>query len=125
MSESEKNTKVLIVDDDKALAFIIGEMLEDEGHVVKTASDGEDGYWTYLIFRPDLVITDIQMPEKDGLELMKHIRVHNPEIRTIYMSGDLKRFRSLLEEEKKRYQVSLLGKPFSKVELIRMVSEHF
>ena len=111
------------MDDNEALAFILQEILEREGYEVRSASDGAQGYLTCLLFRPDLVITDIEMPEKNGLELMKHIRSHNPGIRTIYMSCDLSRFRSVLEEEKKRYRVGLLEKPFSRIELMRLVSE--
>ena len=111
--------KVLIVDDNEALAFVLQRILEDEDHDTRTARDGEDGYLAYLHFRPDLVITDIQMPRKDGFQLMKDIRVHNPEIETIYMTGGgLSGIRSRLEEEKTRYPTSFLKKPFSKVELM-------
>jgi len=112
--------KVLIVDDNEALAFVLQKILEDEDHETRTARDGEDGYLAYLHFRPDLVITDIQMPRKDGFQLMKDIRIHNPKIETIYMTGGgLSRFRrSTLENEKTRYQASFLKKPFSKVELM-------
>lgn len=104
------------------MAFIVRQMLEVDGHKVRWAGDGAAGYGTYLLFRPDLIITDIEMPEEDGLEMMAHIRAHNPGIGTIYMSAELDRFRSQLEEEKKRYQVGLLQKPFSKRELMRLIS---
>ena len=111
--------KVLIVDDNEALAFVLQRILEGEDHETRTARDGEDGYLAYLHFRPDLVITDIQMPRKDGFQLMKDIRIHNPKIETIYMTGGgLSEFRSQLEEEKTRRQASFLKKPFSKVELM-------
>ena len=111
--------KVLIVDDNEALAFVLQRILEGEDHETRTARDGEDGYLAYLHFRPDLVITDIQMPRKDGFQLMKDIRIHNPKIETIYMTGGgLSGFRLRLEEEKRRYQASFLKKPFSKVELM-------
>ncbi len=84
--------KILIVDDNEDLAFTLQMMLEDEGYEVRSAKDGQDGYWAYLEFKPDLVITDIQMPGENGLELMEHIRTHNPMVRTIYMSGDLDSF---------------------------------
>jgi DNA-binding response OmpR family regulator len=116
--------KVLIVDDNAALASIVREIIENENYRARTARDSEDGYLTYLHFRPDLVITDIQMPGKNGFELMKDIRMHNPKIRTIYMSSCLSRFRSLLEEEKKRYHAGFLKKPFSSVELIGLVSKN-
>jgi CheY-like chemotaxis protein len=115
--------KILIVDDNQELASAIQIMLEDEGYEVRLANDGQDGYGVFLEFKPDLVITDIQMPGENGLELMEHIRMHDPMVRTIYMSGDLISFWSPLEEEKKRYPVSLLEKPFSKVELMGLLSE--
>ena len=115
--------KILIVDDNQELASAIQIMLEDEGYEVRLANDGQDGYGVFLEFKPHLVITDIQMPGENGLELMEHIRMHDPMVRTIYMSGDLISFWSPLEEEKKRYPVSLLEKPFSKVELMGLLSE--
>ena len=88
-------------------------MLEDEGYEVRSAKDARRWLSYLLEFKPDLVITDIQMPGENGLELMEHIRTHNPMVRTIYMSGDLSSFWPPLEEEKKRYR-HLLEKPFSK-----------
>ena len=114
--------RILIVDDNQELASAIEIMLEDEGYEIKLARDGEEGYWAYLEFKPDLVVTDIHMPGENGLELMGHIRTHNPLVRAIYMSGDLDNFLSPLEEEKKRYPVSYLEKPFSKNELMGLVS---
>ena len=114
--------KILIVDDNSELASMLKIILEEEGYQVRSANDGRDGYLAYLEFSPDLIITDIQMPGETGLELMEHIRAHNPMVRTIYMSGDLDSFLSPLEEEKKRYPVSLLEKPFSKFELMGLLS---
>jgi len=114
--------KILIVDDNQELAWAIEMMLEDAGYEVRLAKDSQDGYWNYLQFKPDLVLTDIHMPGETGLELMEHIRTHNPMVRTIYMSGDLYNFLAPIEEEKKRYPVSYLEKPFSRIELMGLVS---
>jgi len=114
--------KILIVDDNQDLASLIKWMLEDEGYEVRLAANGRDGYSAYLLFSPDLVLTDIQMPEKNGLELIKEIRCHNPGVRTIYMSGDLSQYEPPLEEEKAKYHAGVLEKPFSKEELIRLLS---
>jgi CheY-like chemotaxis protein len=114
--------KILIVDDNQDLAFLIKWMLEEEGYEVRSAVNGTDGYSAYLLFNPDLVLTDIQMPEKNGLELMKEIRCHNPGVRTIYMSGDLSQYEPPLEEEKEKYHVGVLEKPFSRHELISLLS---
>ncbi|MBU4101721.1 MAG: response regulator [Proteobacteria bacterium] len=117
--------KVLIVDDDEeALADLIQEMIERDGiYRVKTAANGEEGYEVFLHFKPDIILTDIQMPMKNGLEMVRDIRNHDPWIKTIYMSADLSRFRSLLEDEKKKYQASFITKPFSRFELLGLLSE--
>jgi CheY-like chemotaxis protein len=114
--------KVLVVDDNRLLATTIQEVLEDDGIEVVSANDGVDGYLAYLAFRPDIVITDIQMPRKNGLDMMGNIRTHNPMIKTIYMSADMDAYRSLIREERKQYPVSFFEKPFSLESLSRMVS---
>lgn len=98
-------------------------MLEAEGHEVRTATNGNEGCRVYLLFRPELVITDLQMPDKDGPQMMKYIRVLNPKIKTIYMSADFSRYGSVLEDEKERYDVGILKKPFSKMELVNLISK--
>jgi CheY-like chemotaxis protein len=115
--------KVLVVDDNRLLAATIQEVLEDDGLEVRSAKDGVDGYSAYLLFKPDIVITDIQMPRENGLEMMEHIRAHNPMIKTIYMSGDIDSYRPFLKEEKRKYQVSFFEKPFSMESLKRVVLE--
>ncbi len=115
--------KVLVVDDNQLLASTIQMILEGEGLEVMSAKDGIDGYSTYLDFQPDLVITDIQMPGKNGMEMMGCIREHNPKIKTIYISGNIGFYRPCLEEEKKKYPVSFFEKPFSLDSLKRVISE--
>ena len=123
MIQTRPMPKVLVVDDNHMLAATIQEMLEDGGLEVMSAKDGIDGYSAYLLFKPDIVITDIQMPRKKGLEMMRHIRTHEPMIRTIYMSGDIDPYRPFLREEKRKYQVSFFEKPFSLESLKRVILE--
>lgn len=66
--------KVLIVDDDKAALEFMADAVENEGHHARTAENGEVGLQVFDEFKPDLVLTDIQMPRVDGLELLKKIR---------------------------------------------------
>ena len=105
--------KVLIVDDNEVLTGLMKEILEEEGtYHVKTADNGEEGYLAFLHFKPDIVLTDIEMPAKNGIEMVRDIRVHHPWIKTIYMSSDLNRYRKLLEDEKTKYKATLINKPF-------------
>ena len=115
--------KILIVEDNQPLAILLKTILEDEGYVVSLAKDGKEGYSAFLLFKPDLILTDIQMPEQNGLELMERIRWQDPKVRTIYMSGDLSRYWSPLEEEKNKYKVGILEKPFSKDQLISLLPQ--
>lgn len=105
--------KVLVVDDNRVLASTIQDILEDDGIEVVSANDGVDGYSAYLSFRPDMVITDIQMPRRSGVEMMHRIRNHNPMIKTVYMSGNMGSIRPFLCDEAKRYPVRFFEKPFS------------
>ena len=95
--ERKQETKTLIVDDNQGLAHILKMMWGDENHEVQLARDCKDGDLTYPLFRPDLVIKDIQMPEGNGLKLMDLIRMHNPEVKTIDISADLSRVLTHLE----------------------------
>jgi len=117
--------KVLIVDDDEALAGLIKKMIKKIGiNRVKTAVNGEEGYEIFLQFKPDIILTDIQMPAKNGLEMVRDVRKHDPWIKTIYMSGNMHRFRACLEEEKTKYKASLLDKPFSFSKLTGLFHEY-
>jgi len=115
--------RVLVVDDNKDLTELIQGVLEGEGVEVMPAYDGIQGYANYLLFQPDLVITDIQMPGGTGFEMMRHIRAHNPLIKTVYMSGNIDAYRLTLEREKKNYPVTFLMKPFPLKALMGLVSE--
>jgi CheY-like chemotaxis protein len=110
--------KVLIVDDNETLTCLLKEVLETEGdYYVKTAENGETGYRAFLNFKPDVILTDIEMPVKNGLDMVKDIRAHDPDIKTIYMSGDLRRYKTRLEVEKAKHHADMVNKPlcFSKV----------
>lgn len=112
------------MDDSATWAFLVQQMLEAGGHEVLWAGDGAAGYGTYLLFRPDLVITDIEMPEKSGLEMAEHIRKHNPAVEIIYMSVDADRFAPRLQEEQRNFRAGLLRKPFSRLELMKIVAAY-
>ncbi len=117
--------KVLIVDDDERLALLIKEMIKKIGiNRVKTAVNGKEGYAIFLHFKPDIILTDIQMPAKNGLEMVREMRNHDPWIKAIYMSGNMHRFRTRLEEEKTKYKANLLDKPFSFSKLTGLFHEY-
>jgi len=119
-----KTFKILVVDDDDNLSFLIGERLGNEGYEVRSAESVAEGYLTYLKFRPDLVLTDVSMRGETGIELVERIRIHEPEIPTIYMTGDPDRYRSELEVENTVHHSQVLLKPFSERNLLDAIADH-
>ncbi len=69
------DNKVLVVDDERAIADIIKFNLEKEGFIVDTAYDGEEGLEKVKSLQPNLVVLDIMMPKKDGFQVLKEIRM--------------------------------------------------
>ena len=66
--------RLLLVDDEPGLRTAVKAYLEDEGFVVTTANDGEEGWTTAQTLLPDVVITDVMMPRCDGYGLLKRLR---------------------------------------------------
>lgn len=79
--------KVLIVDDDEATRTIIGLVIERLGHETILAEDGDQGLLAFETNKPDLVFTDLQMPNMDGLELLRKIRLLDPQVLVIIISS--------------------------------------
>ncbi|GAB4003755.1 hypothetical protein GCM10029992_46820 [Glycomyces albus] len=70
----EADPRVLVVDDDAALADVVGRYLRREGFEVDYAADGADGLRRALNTRPDLVVLDLMMPGMDGFEVCRRLR---------------------------------------------------
>ena len=66
--------KILVVEDDQNLRLTLTELLRLEGFVVVTARDGDEGYLQAMAHQPDLVVTDLNMPILDGIELARLLR---------------------------------------------------
>ena len=113
---------VLVVEDDESLAQVIALALRAEGFEAETAHDGVDGCASYFNHPTDWVVTDIQMPELDGIGMMQCIRTINPHVRAIYMSGAIDEYRVLLERETKEFAARVLRKPFSRINLLEQLT---
>lgn len=79
--------KILVMDDEPFILLMIKKMLEKEGHEVDLALNGNDGLELFEKFKPDLVITDIIMPQKEGLEIILELRKKYPDLKIIAISG--------------------------------------
>ncbi|EFK97689.1 Transcriptional regulatory protein yycF [sediment metagenome] len=79
--------KILVFDDEPSILLMIKKMLERAGHEVDIALNGKDGMELFEKNKPDLVITDIIMPEKEGLETIRELRKKYPDLKIIAISG--------------------------------------
>ncbi len=79
--------KILVIDDDVIVRETIAQILEERGHQVLSAEDGKRGVAAFRTGRPDLVITDIIMPEQEGIQTITQIRGLAPDAKIIAISG--------------------------------------
>src|SRR3989344_3994730 len=70
--------KILLIDDDPLLVRMYQKKLENDGYIVSTASDGEQGLVKIGEFQPDLILLDIMMPKMNGLLMLKKLK-ENPQ----------------------------------------------
>ena len=71
--------RILIVEDNSALSYDMAETLKGWGHEVGTAADGSQGFKIIKEWRPDLVLSDINMPNGTGFDLIRHIKSLDPD----------------------------------------------
>jgi CheY-like chemotaxis protein len=68
------SSKILVVEDNADSRNLLHFLLTSKGYYVITAIDGQEGLYMAKVEKPDLIITDLTMPNMDGIELIKHIR---------------------------------------------------
>src|SRR6266536_6125208 len=116
--------RIIVIDDQEPIRRIVRRALENDGHEVFEASDGEVGMALLDREPADVVITDIFMPGMDGIQTLREIRKRFPAVKVIVMSGgdssgmlDLRRDAELLGA------VKSLQKPFNTREIVDLVRE--
>lgn len=113
--------RILVIDDDVLMLDVVREMLEQEGYQVTTASSGEEGLRLFAENPADVLITDIIMPNKDGVSVIEEVKKQSPDARVIAMSGTPKveTFEAAVGADANR----VLAKPFNLDELLDAVAQ--
>jgi CheY-like chemotaxis protein len=115
---------ILLIDDDKILRVMTTELLRAGGHAVDTANDGNAGLELYKSGQYDLVITDIMMPEMNGLQLIEQLSYTTPRPRVIAFSGGSQLSQSSFLPLAKDLGVErILAKPVMPGVLLRTVAD--
>ena len=125
MNENQKN--ILVVDDVASIRTFIRIILEDAKYNVFEASNGEEGIEEYKkIGNIDLVITDVYMPVKSGLELVVELKQYNESIKTIVLSdGGKSNFSNELGIVEALGATHFMKKDLIKDELVHLVDKIF
>ena len=115
---------ILVIDDASEIREILREILEQAGHVVRIASNGNNAIKLFRKDVTDLVITDILMPEKEGLETIRELRKINPNLKIIAISGGGRiNAKSYLAIAKSFGAEKTIPKPFGNRDILNAVDE--
>jgi len=112
--------RILVIDDRPDERAIVHDMLRSAGHDVLLAASGREGLKTYRDGPTDLVITDLFMPEIDGVETILALRREFPAAKVIAMSGNTSA-EAMLSVARRLGSVATLQKPFTAQNLLAAV----
>ncbi|HEX4600635.1 MAG TPA: response regulator [Gemmatimonadales bacterium] len=116
--------RILVIDDEVQLRGVVRRILERAGHDVVEAGDGDEGLKRHREHGADLVLLDIFMPGRDGIELIRDLRAEAPETKIVVMSGGGRRGNlDLLDDARMLGASRSLRKPFELAALLALVRE--
>jgi CheY-like chemotaxis protein len=116
--------RILIVEDDTAVRELLREMLERAGHDVIDAGNGQEAIALHKSTPADLIITNILMPEKEGLETIQELRRDDPDIKIIAISGGGQVGPADYLDIARRFGAKkTFSKPFNRKDLLAAVDE--
>src|SRR5262245_18257131 len=119
-----KPLRILIADDDPNMVEAVARVLRAQGHELSVAENGKTAISRATEFQPDIVITDILMPDRDGYELIMDLRRQHPQVKIIAMSGGAYSGfgTSEIAQTLKVFKVdTFLSKPFTPEELLETI----
>ncbi len=119
----EEKMKLFLCEDDENLGMLLREYLQAKGYETDLYTDGEVGYKGFVKEKYDLCIMDVMMPKKDGITLVKEIRVINSDIPIIFLTA--KNMKEDILEGFKAGADDYITKPFSMEELVLRIEAIF
>jgi len=119
--ETERKLKILLVDDESPICSSLKKFLESKGHLVATSLRGKEGLELFKKDKFDLVLSDITMPDMDGIELIKKVKEKDQQTKVIVITGHIQK-----EKEEKAREAGadeVLIKPFKNELLYQTISK--
>lgn len=115
-------SRILVIDDEQAIRTLLERLLSRKGHEVLLAANGREGLKCFHQDHPDAVVLDLKMPEMDGCEVLRQIRLVNQRVPVIVLTGT-----GMLEMEHQAYALGVteyLEKEFSLYHLGDSLKRH-
>ena len=117
-------SRILIIDDDPDIRRLLKGALEKSQHEILEAADGNEGMRRWRDGNPDLVITDLLMPGKDGMDTLFELVSLDPRVKVIAMTGgNWREAVDRLHDARLFGAVRTVAKPFTLSEMLRVVGE--
>jgi len=114
--------RILVVDDDMDFREYVSDLLESRGHAVLTAVNGKEGVDLLKNKKVDVLLTDMIMPEREGVETIMEVKLIHPDIKIIAMSGAV-RHETYLQLADGLGADATLSKPFKKQEIFDAIEQ--
>lgn len=111
-----RKDKILLIEDDSTLSFIVQDALTREGFNVVCAFNGETGLRLFKESCPDIIVADVMMPKMDGFEMVRRIRLTAPAVPVLFLTA-----RTALDDVVKGFELGAndyIRKPFQILELV-------
>ncbi len=113
--------KILIVEDEEDLAENLADLLELEGYTTKICLSGEEALEEIKTSLPDIALLDIQLPEIDGIEVLRRLKELQPTLPVVMVSASSQR--GMGEKIKEYGADGMIMKPYDQDELLQLIEE--
>ena len=116
---ASSRSKILIIEDDKKMSDALASGIAVAGYEVMTASSAEEGFFLVHSLRPDLLLLDLTLPQRNGLDILRQIRRGGLDVRVLILTSH-----NSVEDRVEGFQTGAddyLGKPFSFPELMARI----
>ena len=114
--------RILVVDDERAIADTLSAILRKRGYEAFTAYNGQHGLDAARSLAPNLILSDVMMPELDGVSMAMEIKNTLPEVKVLLFSGVGGTVELLHDAKEKGFHFEVLQKPITPDEILRKVA---
>lgn len=119
MPKVSQRSRILIIEDDRKLSAALAAGIEAEGYLVSAAASAEEGFFLLHREKPDLLLLDLTLPQRNGLDLLRQIRQDRADVRVLMLTSH-----NTVEDRVEGLKTGAddyLGKPFSFPELLARI----